>query len=132
MNDKKLIDLITRRVIEQMQELPCVECAERSCPDGGSACAETTRQNGVPVAVSARHVHITKEHLEQLYGPGYELTVRGELYQPGNFAAEETVTIVGPRMRAIESVRILGPLRDYTQAEIARTDGVSLGLDPPI
>jgi len=131
MNDRELIDLITRRVLEQVQSLPCEECAMRTC-DGERACDATARQNGIPVGVSARHVHLTKEHLEQLYGPGHELTVRAELYQPGNFAAEETVTLVGPRMRAIEGVRVLGPLRDYSQAEVARTDGIALGIDPPV
>jgi putative phosphotransacetylase len=100
--------------------------------DGERACHITAQQNAIPVGVSARHAHITKEHLERLYGPGHELTVRADLYQPGNFAAEESVTIVGPRMRAIESVRILGPLRDYSQVEIARTDAVALGLNPPV
>jgi len=100
--------------------------------DGERACHVTAQLNQIPVGVSARHAHITKEHLEQLYGPGHELTVRAELYQPGNFAAEETVTVVGPRMRALEGVRILGPLRNYSQVEIARTDGITLGLDPPV
>lgn len=131
MNDRELIDLITRKVLEQVQLLPCEGCAMQTC-DGERACHITAQQNQIPVGISARHVHLTKEHLEQLYGPGRELTVRAELYQPGNFAAEETVTIVGPRMRAIEGVRVLGPLRNYSQVEIARTDGIALGLDPPV
>lgn len=131
MNDRELIDLITRKVLEQVQLLPCEGCAMQTC-DGERACHITAQKNQIPVGISARHAHLTKEHLEQLYGPGRELTVRAELYQPGNFAAEEAVTIVGPRMRAIEGVRILGPLRNYSQVEIARTDGIALGLDPPV
>ncbi|MFQ6041593.1 MAG: phosphate propanoyltransferase [Candidatus Poribacteria bacterium] len=131
MNDRELIDLITRKVLERVQTLPCEGCAMQTC-DVERACHITAQQNKIPVGVSARHVHLTREHLEQLYGPGRELTVRADLYQPGNFAAEETVTIVGPRMRAIEGVRILGPLRNYSQVEIARTDAITLGLDPPI
>lgn len=131
MNDRELIDLITRKVLEQVESLPCEGCAMQIC-DGERACHITAQQNQIPVGVSARHAHINKEHLEQLYGPGHELTVRAELYQPGNFAAEETVTVVGPRMRALESVRILGPLRNYSQVEIARTDGITLGIDPPV
>jgi len=104
----------------------------KTCNGDGLACAQTAAKNGIPVGISARHVHITQEHLEQLYGEGHQLTVRSELYQPGNFAAEERVTLVGPRMRAIENVRILGPTRDYTQAEIALTDAIALGIDPPI
>jgi len=131
MNDRELIDLITRKVLEQVEVLPCEGCAMQTC-ESERACHITAQQNQIPVGVSARHAHITQEHLEQLYGPGHELIARAELYQPGNFAAEETVTVVGPRMRAIESVRILGPVRNYSQIEMARTDGIALGLDPPV
>jgi propanediol utilization protein len=86
----------------------------------------------VPIAVSARHVHLTREVLDALYGKGYELTRDRELSQPGEFAAAECLTLVGTRMRSIEGVRILGPLRKYTQVELARTDGVSLGLELPV
>lgn len=86
----------------------------------------------IPVGVSVRHVHITAEHLELLYGPGHTLTVQRNLLQPGEFAAEEVVALVGPRMRTIENVRILGPCRKETQVEIARTDAVVLGLNPPV
>ena len=86
----------------------------------------------VPVAVSARHVHLSREALEQVYGRGYELSRLRDLSQPGQYAARETLTVVGTRMRTIEEVRILGPLREYTQVELARTDGVTLGLDLPV
>ncbi len=86
----------------------------------------------VPVAVSARHVHLTREVLDATYGSGYELTRMRDLSQPGQFAAEETLTVVGARMRSIEGVRILGPVRSYTQAELARTDGIVLGLELPV
>lgn len=86
----------------------------------------------VPIAVSARHVHLTREVLDALYGKGYELTRERELSQPGEFAAAECLTVIGSRMRSIEGVRILGPLREYTQVELARTDGVLLGLDLPV
>ncbi|MBB4079804.1 acetate kinase [Lewinella aquimaris] len=85
----------------------------------------------IPIAVSARHCHLTRETLDQLYGPGYELTVKKWLSQPGQFAAEETVTVVGPRNR-IERVRILGPLRSVDQIEISRTDEFFLGVDAPV
>ena len=82
--------------------------------------------------VSARHAHVTQEHLEILYGAGHQLTVYAPLYQPSAFAANETVTVVGKRMRAIEAVRILGPVRDYSQVEVAQTEAIRLGLNPPI
>ena len=86
----------------------------------------------VPVAVSARHVHLTEEALHTLYGRDSELSKLRDLSQHGQFAAGETVTLVGTRMRTIEGVRILGPLRNYTQVELARTDGMTLGLDLPV
>ena len=81
------------------------------------------------VHASARHVHLCREDLERLFGPGYELTVDRPLYQPGNFAATETVTLIGPRSRLISNLRILGPLRSRSQIELAFTDAVSLGYD---
>jgi len=95
---------------------------------------ETGRQhNGrtIPVAVSARHVHLTQEAVEALFGPGYQLTERNPLSQPGQFACNETVTIVGPK-RQLEKVRILGPVRPESQVEISRTDEFFLGLDAPV
>ncbi len=85
----------------------------------------------VPVGISARHAHVTQETLEVLYGPGASLTPYRDLRQPGNYAARETVTVVGPRMRALEAVRILGPVRNYDQVELSRTDGFLLGLSLP-
>lgn len=83
----------------------------------------------IPVTVSARHAHVSRGVLERLYGEGFRLTKLRDLGQPGEFAAEQTVTVIGPSMRAIESVRLLGPVRGYTQVELSRTDGVRLGLD---
>lgn len=84
------------------------------------------------VNISARHVHVTQGDLERLFGPGKKLTPMRALYQDGEFAAEETVTIIGPRQRMIPGVRILGPCRNYTQVELAFTDGISLGIDLPV
>ncbi|MFH1311672.1 MAG: phosphate propanoyltransferase [Candidatus Eisenbacteria bacterium] len=86
----------------------------------------------VPIGVSGRHIHLTREVLESLFGKGHELSVLRDLSQPGEFAANETVTIVGPGGRAIERVRILGPVRPFTQAELSRSDGLKLGLDLPV
>jgi len=84
------------------------------------------------VSVSARHVHLTEEHVEQLFGPGQTLTVLKNLYQDGHFAANETVMVVGPRRRMLPSVRILGPTRPASQVELAFTDCISLGIDAPV
>jgi putative phosphotransacetylase len=86
----------------------------------------------VPVGISGRHVHLTREVLESLFGKGYQLKVDRHLSQPGEFAAEERVTLIGPSGRALENVRVLGPLRRYTQAELSRSDGLRLGIDLPI
>lgn len=84
------------------------------------------------VSISARHVHLTDEHVEILFGQGHTLTPQKELYQKGFYAAEETVMIVGPRRRMLPSVRILGPTRPHSQVELAFTDGISLGIDLPV
>lgn len=96
--------------------------------------AERARPGEPKLAVhaSARHIHVCREDLDTLFGPGRELTVDRPLYQEGNFAAKETVTLIGPRSRLISNLRILGPLRSRTQVELAFTDAVSLGLDLPI
>ena len=87
--------------------------------------------NPLVVNVSARHCHVTQEALEQLFGKGHQLHVHRPLYQDGHFAAEETVTIIGPRHRMISNLRILGPVRKYTQVELAYSDGIALGFDLP-
>ena len=85
--------------------------------------------NPLVVYPSARHMHVSREDLDVLFGPGYELTPDRPLYQEGNFAAKETVTLVGRRSRVIPNLRILGPLRRQSQIELAFTDAISLGLD---
>ena len=85
----------------------------------------------VPIGVSARHIHLTQEHVEILFGEGYHLTKFKEL-MGGQFASNEKVTIVGLKLRAIENVRVLGPVRKNTQVEISATDAISLGVKAPI
>jgi putative phosphotransacetylase len=84
------------------------------------------------VNVSARHAHVTQEDLERLFGKGHQLTPMKNLYQDGFFAAQETVTMIGPRQRVITNLRILGPCRDHSQVELAFTDAIFLGLDVPV
>jgi len=111
---KKLVDMITETIYKEI--LPKEEPATLF---------------SIPVEISNHHVHLTRDSLDVLYGKGYELTKLRDLSQPGEFASNEQVTIVGANMRVIEKVRILGPLREYTQAELSITDGYFLGLDLP-
>lgn len=85
----------------------------------------------VPIGVSARHVHLTQEHVEILFGEGYHLTKKKEL-MGGQFASNELVTLVGIKLRAIENVRVLGPVRKASQVEISATDAIKLGIKAPI
>jgi putative phosphotransacetylase len=97
---------------------------------------EPRRPGGPPnplvVNVSARHMHVRPDHLEILFGKGATLSKMKDLYQQGEFASEQLVTLVGPRQRIIPNVRILGPSRDYSQIELSYTDGVYLGIDLPL
>lgn len=83
------------------------------------------------VETSARHIHVTQEHLEILFGKGHELTKKKNLSQPGQFACEERVTIVGPK-KELPGVSILGPVRPETQVELSATDARSIGIAAPI
>ncbi len=89
-------------------------------------------EGDVPVGVSNRHIHLTREHVEILFGKGYQLTKIKDLSQPGQFACKEQLTLVGPSMRAIEGVRVLGPERKKSQVEISRTDSFTLKVKPPV
>lgn len=88
--------------------------------------------NPLVVNVSARHCHLTAEAVEILFGKGRQLTVHKRLYQEGQFAAKETLTLIGPRSRVISNLRILGPCRSLNQVELAYTDGIALGFDLPL
>ncbi len=85
----------------------------------------------VKVGISNKHLHLSQEHLEILFGKGAELTVKKELGQPGQFAAEETVEIIGPK-RSLGQVRVLGPVRKETQVELALTDARGIGIKAPV
>ncbi len=108
------IEQITRMVIEVIQKN-----------------GEQREGMAVPVGVSARHIHLTQKDVETLFGDGYQLTVKKEL-MGGQFAANEQCTIVGLKLRAIENVRILGPVRKNSQVEISATDARTLGIQAPL
>lgn len=112
--DERSVEFITRMVVEALEK-------------------NNASSNGflVPIGVSARHIHLTQEHVEVLFGKGYQLTKKKDL-MGGQFAANEVVTIVGLKLRAIENVRILGPVRGKSQVEISATDAIKLGLKAPV
>ncbi|MCR4907379.1 MAG: phosphate propanoyltransferase [Lachnospiraceae bacterium] len=114
--DQAGIEAITRMVLETLNR------REEAKSNGGFP---------VPVGVSARHIHLTQKSVEELFGEGYHLTKKKEL-MGGQFAANETVTIVGLKLRAIENVRILGPVRSFNQVEVSATDAVKLGVKVPV
>lgn len=111
MND---VELITKLVLE------AVEASKEKKP-----------RLTVPVGVSNRHIHLTQADVETLFGPGYQLTKKKEL-MGGQFASNEMCTIVGLKLRAIENVRILGPVRSKSQVEISATDARTLGIKAPL
>lgn len=88
--------------------------------------------NPLVVNVSARHCHVTQEAVDILFGKGHQLTPMKWLYQEGQFAAKETLTLIGPRSRVISNLRILGPCRTLNQVELAYTDAIALGFDIPL
>jgi putative phosphotransacetylase len=114
---------ITRALVEQIVREALVT---RLGATGGSPASKLV------VQASSRHMHLCREDLETLFGAGHELTPDRPLYQDGNFAAKETVTLVGPRRRLIPNLRILGPLRKHSQIEIAFTDAILLGIEAPV
>ena len=91
----------------------------------------TDDKNEIKVGVSARHVHLSQEDLETLFGKGAQLTVKKQL-MGREYASDQLVTLVGPSLRAIEKVRVLGPVRKHTQVEISRTDTFVLKVSPPV
>lgn len=94
--------------------------------------APESEKPNLVVSISARHCHLTDEHVEILFGPGATLTPEKPLYQDGFYAAAQTVMIVGPRRRMLPSVRVLGPTRGHSQVELALTDSISLGIEAPV
>ncbi|MFJ7661553.1 phosphate propanoyltransferase [Lysinibacillus sp. NPDC097162] len=112
---EQLVQKIVEEVLQQVLK------NQPSPPDDGK----------IPIGVSARHVHLAQAEVEQLFGKNYQLTPKFELSQPGQFAAEETVVIAGPK-GSIERVRILGPARALTQVEVSWTDAMKLGVKPPL
>ena len=119
--DAKTIQEIVSRVVSQVNGVQTNSSSSQQNFDGD-----------IPVGVSNRHIHLTREHLDILFGPGYELTPLKDLSQPGQYACKEQLTLIGPSLRAIEGVRVLGPLRKQSQVEISKTDSFTLKVKPPV
>lgn len=113
MYDEKVIAEAVKKAVEQMQQ------------------AESGDDNDIKIGISARHVHLSREDLDTLFGKGFELTKKKTL-MGREFASDQLVTLVGPSLRAIEGVRVLGPVRKNTQVEISRTDTFVLKVSPPV
>ena len=109
------IEAIVKRIVSEM--------------DAPAAAADDLT---IPVGISNRHIHLSREDLDTLFGAGYELTPIKDLSQPGQYACKELLTIIGPSMRPIENVRVLGPIRKESQVEISVTDSFVLKVKPPV
>ena len=115
-----------RAVVEHLVRQSVYQRLSRPLPRAASA------PNPLVVNVSARHCHLTQEAVEALFGSGHTLTPFKWLYQDGQFAAKESVTLIGPRSRVISNLRILGPCRTLNQVELAYTDAIALGFEIPL
>jgi putative phosphotransacetylase len=122
-SDEELIGII----VSEVQNILLQESAGNKIPEISS--------NGfplIPLGISNRHIHLTPETFHKLFGENAEFETMRPLYQPGEFASKHTLTVVGPKLRSIPSVRILGPLRKYDQVEVSLTDAIFLGVAPPV
>ena len=116
------------------QVIANIEKEDQKCKDGCVICKsrETCSDGEIPVGVSNRHIHLSSQDVETLFGKGYQLTPFKDLSQPGQYACKETLTIIGPSLRPIENVRVLGPVRGKSQVEISATDSYVLKVKPPV
>jgi putative phosphotransacetylase len=119
---RKEVESLVRSIIQR-------RLSAGGAANGNAAASQVPR---VVVNISARHCHLTQADVDILFGQGYQLTQLKRLYQDTDFAANETVAVVGPRQRMIPGVRILGPCRKFSQVELAFTDAISLGIDVPV
>jgi acetate kinase len=127
-DDSKVVVLVVPTDEERMMAREALHTLSRSYI---TRALEAQKKQPFPVEVSAHHIHLTQPHVEALFGKGHQLTRHADLSQPGQYACKEQLAIVGPKGR-IERVRVLGPVRKYTQVEIAMTEQFKLGVHPPI
>ena len=120
-----MVSLPHRAVVEHLVRRAVYQRLGRTLPRAAAA------PHPLVVSVSARHCHLSEEAVAALFGAGLRLTPMRALLQPGQFAAEETVTLLGPRSRVISNLRVLGPCREQSQVELSYSDAVALGFDVP-
>ncbi len=130
--DSQLIEQVTRQVLERYRSSVSAPSPTAHAPSSPVHVPANAGKKLVPCNISVRHIHLCREHLDILFGSGSELEPMRDLYQPGQYAAKQALTLVGPRMRCMGEVRVLGPLRPATQVEVSRTDAIYLGIDPPV
>src|SRR3954454_366307 len=128
--EKLVREVLNQRLRGQITPPPVREGV--GATDRGSRGSTGGPPHPLVVNVSARHMHVSPENLEILFGPRAKLTKLKHLYQEGEFASEQLVTLGGPRQRVIPNVRILGPTRNYTQVELSYTDSIYMGIDLPL
>ena len=121
--DRSTVERLVREIVLRSRGTP---------PSQATTNGRAAGEPKLVVSISARHCHLTDEHVERLFGPGRTLTPHKDLYQDGFYAAEETVMIIGPKRKMLPTVRVLGPTRKASQVELAFTDGISLGIDLPV
>ncbi len=117
---------------EELVELIVARVNQRLCSSSACEPCSSSRNTLIPLGVSNRHLHLTKETFHKLFGDETEFESERPLFQPGEFASKHTVIIVGAKLRSIPGVRILGPLRKYDQVEISYTDSIYLGVNAPV
>ncbi|EMI55797.1 phosphate propanoyltransferase [Rhodopirellula sallentina] len=133
--DRAQIEALVRSAIRQAQSgssQPSPSAPVLSGAPGGEPLGWVNGKPNLRVSISARHCHLTDEHVEILFGRGSVLEPDKDLYQDGFYAAKQTVMVVGPRRRMLPNVRVLGPTRPASQLELAFTDSISLGIDAPV
>lgn len=123
---------IVKRVIENIESIEKTEKKEQCSGCKICEARQSLKNDEIPLGVSNRHIHLSESDVERLFGIGYKLTPMKDLSQPGQYACKETLTLIGPSLRPIENVRVLGPVRGRSQVEISATDSYVLKVKPPV
>jgi putative phosphotransacetylase len=130
LSDQELVDVISeeiKSILENSQDFKNIKRDSKPF-----STVTTQKYPRIPLGISNRHIHLTAETFHTLFGGNTDFEPMRPLYQPGEFASKHFLTIVGPKLRSISNVRILGPLRKYNQVEVSLTDAIFLGIDPPV